>query len=101
MNAPTLNELRHAIPARDAVDEKMVQVRDLLVGDVVREQEARMLAIENRLHELERTFADRIALINERIEALSAGHTGERRAAFEELSRHIQDLGDRVRGLAR
>ena len=42
MNAPTLNDIRAAFPARDLVDEKMVQIRELLIGDYVRASEARM-----------------------------------------------------------
>jgi hypothetical protein len=101
MNAPTLNELRNSIPARDLADEKMNQVRELLIGDFLRETQARMMAMENRIHDLETGVAQRLALLNQRVEALATDHTVDRRAAFDELSKHILDLGDKIRAIPR
>lgn len=101
MNAPTLNELRNSIPARDLADEKMNQVRDLLVGDFIREQQSRMMAMENRLRDLENGLSQRLAVLSQRIETLAADHTIDRRAAFDELSKCVLDLGDKIRAIPR
>lgn len=101
MNAPTLNELRNSIPARDLADEKMMQVRDLLVGDFLRETQARMMALENRLRDLENGLSQRLVVLNQRIDSLAADHTVDRRAAFDELSKYVADLGDKIRSIPR
>lgn len=101
MNAPTLNELRNSIPARDLADEKMMQVRDLLVGDFIRESQARMMALENRIRDLENGVGQRLAILNQRIDSLATDHTVDRRAAFDELSKFVADLGDKIRTIPR
>lgn len=101
MNAPTLNELRNAIPARDLADEKMIQVRDLLVGDFIREMTARMTVMETRIRDLENGLGQRLTVLNQRIEALAADHTVDRQAAFDELSKCVLDLGDKIRAISR
>ena len=101
MNAPTLNELRNAIPARDLADEKMIQVRDLLVGDFIREMTARMTIMETRIRDLENGLGQRLTVLNQRIEALAADHTVDRQAAFDELSKCVLDLGDKIRAISR
>ena len=60
MNAPSLNDLRNAIPARDLTDEKMNQVRDLLVGDLMRANDARMALLEEWQWRLHSAVAGRI-----------------------------------------
>lgn len=101
MNAPTLNELRNSIPARDLADEKMIQVRDLLVGDFIREMQARMMALENRQRDLETGLGQRITILTQRLETLAADQTVDRRAAFDELSKYVLDLGDKIRAIPR
>ena len=90
MTAPTLNELRNgsaardfparedaarevlpfeprdAFEPRDMADEKMNQVRDLLVGDFTRDMLARMMAMEARIRDLE-------VGLGQRLTALGAG----------------------------
>ena len=101
MNAPTLNDLRNALPARDLPDEKMNQVRDLLVGDFIRLTETRMMMLETRIRDLENGLGQRLTVLHQRIEALSADHTVERQAAFDELAKSVLDLGDRIRMISR
>jgi hypothetical protein len=100
MNAPSLNELRNAIPSRDVADEKMSQVRDLLIGDFARTSEARIAALEVRMRDLETGFGQRLQALHQRIETLAADTTIDRRAAFEELAKGVLDLSDRIRHLS-
>lgn len=119
MNAPSFSDHRNAIPARDLPDDKMNQVRDLLVGDLMRTNEARigglddrladqnrasdarMGALEARMRDLETGIGQRLTLLHQRIETLAADHTTDRQAAFEELAKSVLELGDRIRGLSR
>ena len=137
MNAPTLNDLRNALPvrdlsgrdlaardleARDLADEKMTQVRDLLVGDFIKESQARMMALETRIRDLENGLGQRLSVLtqqietlgqhigtmgqhigsmDQRIETVSVDHTVDRQAAFDELSKCILDLGDKIRAISR
>ena len=101
MNAPTLNELRNALPARDFGDDKMNQVRNLLIGDYVRESEARLAAVEMRLRDLETGISQRLTVLQQRIESLATDATIERQTAFEELARSVADLSDKIRVIAR
>lgn len=112
MNAPSLNDLRAAFPARDLADEKMNQIRDLLVGDLMRASEARIAALEARVRELETGLGQQIVLLQQRMETLAsdhnlrindlaADHTADHRAAFDELAKSVLDLGDRIRSIPR
>lgn len=111
MNAPTLNELRNALPARELVtrdlaprdlaDEKMLQIRDLLLGDFIRETQARMTSMETRIRDLETGLGQRLSELHQRIETLNSDHTVDRRAAFDDLSKCVLELADRVRIIGR
>lgn len=101
MNAPTLNDLRNSVPAREFVDDRMNQVRDLLMGDYVRACDARIDAIELRIRDLETGVAQRLGVLQQRLETLAADTTVDRQAAFQELARGIAELGERIRVIAR
>jgi hypothetical protein len=101
MNAPSLNDLRNSIPARDLADEKMNQVRDLLMGDFVRASDDRMAALESRLRDLETGLGHRLMLLHQRIEALATDHTADRQASFDELAKSVLELSDKIRVLSR
>ncbi len=73
----------------DSTDAQMEQIRELLVGDIVRRADARVEALEARVRELEA-----------RLEALGAEQTAGRRSAFDELYRSVAELGERIRHLA-
>jgi hypothetical protein len=96
MSASTLAEPRPLM-----ADDKMHQVRDLLIGDYVRANEQRMAAIEGRIAALETSVAERLAAVQQQIEKLGGDTSADRRAAFEELARGITDLGERIKVVAR
>ncbi len=85
----------------DTKDEQMEQIRELLVGDIIRRTEARLETLEARLKEAEADFGQRLDQLAARLEALGADLTTERRAAFEDLSRGVVELGERIRNLSR
>ncbi len=101
MNAPSLNDLRNAVPARELADEKMNQVRDLLIGDFVRLTDARLAAVETRMRDLETGFGQRLQVLHQRIETLAADTSIDRRAAFDELSKSVLELSGRIHTLSR
>ena len=103
MNATSLNALRNATASStgDLGDERMEQIRELLLGDQMRHSETRLAAIESRLHALETDLGHKFDAIQARIEALAGETQGEQRAAFDELARSIEELGDRVRTITR
>ena len=101
MTATSLDALRTGAPLRVVADEKMDQVRELLVGEDLRRTDDRLAAIEARLGRLESDMAHRIDAMQARIEAMSGEVSGQHRAAFEELSDGIAELGKRIKGLSR
>ena len=101
MNATILNDIRQAFPARDLADEKMNQVRELLIGDFARASEARIAALEGRIRDLETGIGERLSALDHRIGVLAADHTADRQAAFDELGKSVRDLGERIRQLPR
>jgi hypothetical protein len=107
MNATSLEELR-AGQAPELRDDRMEQVRELLFGDQVRELHARIAALEQKQVDLATTaeqqhreyqisVSRQFDAIAARIEALAGETDAERRSAFEELSRSVLDLGERIR----
>jgi len=96
MNATSLEELRAGL-ASELRDDKMEQVRELLFGDQVRELQARIAALEQKQQEFQISVSRQFDAIAARIEALAGETDAERRSAFEELSRSVLDLGERIR----
>lgn len=101
MNAPTLTDHINGSVGRDPADDRMNQVRDLLIGDHVRASEDRLAALEAKLRNLETELAQRFAELQQRIETLSRDTTVSRQTAFEDLARGIADLGDKIRIIGR
>ena len=99
MNAPTINELRHV--SRELADERMEQVRELLVGDTVRKLEIRIAALEAKVNEAEIGLVRQLDALEARIQELAGTAEGDRRAAFEALARAISDLGEQVKRISR
>ena len=110
MNATSLEELRAQAgkpsqsPAETAApthpsDEKMEQIRQLLFGDKLEANAERVATLEARQREFEQTVLQRLDVISQRLDALSRDVLADRRAAFDELSRAMHDLGNRVRGI--
>ena len=100
MNVPP-KDLKPASLARDAAEDRMEQIRELLVGEHLRVQEARLAAVESRLRDLEGLVFRRVDALAARIESLAADTGTDRRAAFDELSRMVLDLSENIHRLSR
>jgi polyhydroxyalkanoate synthesis regulator phasin len=100
MSMTTMAQLGAQSAHADSTDAQMEQIRELLVGDILRRADARVEALEARVRELEGDLSRRIEALAARIEALGAEQTTGRRSAFDELSRSVADLGERIRQLA-
>lgn len=102
MTAASLNGLRNSASKKDQQpDERMDQVRELLMGDYVRHFDTKVMALEARVRELEDDLNRRVEALDMRLEALSGEVRGERRAAFDELARSIDELGGRIKRIAK
>lgn len=100
MNAPSFNDLISA-DGRDAADEKMQQVRDLLFGDALRLMEMRLHELERRLNEFEVGLVRQLDALETRMQTFAGSAETDRQAAFEALARSIGDLSEQVRRIAR
>ena len=100
MNAPSLNEIRGAMN-REPADEKMDQVREILVGDSVRRIEARVGLLEQRLNDIEVSIGRQLDALEVRIEALAGAADGERRVTFEALATSVAGLSKLIRRISR
>lgn len=85
MTSASLNGLRTGLAQSDASDERMDQVRELLLGDFIRQFDAKISALEAKVEAL-----------SMRMEALSGEVTGDRRAAFDELSKGVAELSNQI-----
>jgi len=101
MNSTSLDELRGGGSGREPQDRKMEQIRDLLVGDVLRATDMRIAELESRLKDLQVMTGRQLDAIAARVEALSAEIGAGQRSAFDELAKSIVELGDRVRRIAK
>ena len=100
MNAPSFNDLISA-DGRDAADEKMQQVRELLFGDAIRIMETRIHALERRLNDFEVGLVRQLDALETRMQTFAGSAETDRQAAFEVLARSIGDLSEQVRRIAR
>ncbi len=102
MNVPP-NDLKlpPVLAPKDGAEDRMEQIRELLVGEHLRVQEARLSAVESRLRDLEGLVFRRVDALTARIETLAADTGNDRRAAFDELSRMVLDLSENIRRLSR
>ena len=85
----------------DGADIRMEQIRELLVGEIMRRSETRARSLEARIKQLEEELGQRIDTVAGRIDALGTELTAGRRSAFEELSQRVVELGERIRNFAR
>jgi hypothetical protein len=74
----------------------MQQIRELLVGRT----EARLGQLEGRLKELEGEIGRGLDALAARIEAVGAEAVAGQQATFENLSRSVVELAERIRGLS-
>jgi DNA anti-recombination protein RmuC len=100
MNATSLGELRNGVAPAEATDDKIEQIRDLLYGEFKRDHDVRLKALESRVKELEGDLQRKLEAIQARLEALASENAAERRSSFDELSRSIFELGDRIRRIS-
>lgn len=100
MNATSLDELR-GTKSRDPVDEKMEQVRELLVGEDLRRSEARLAAMELRIRDIETGLTQRLDALAARLDALAGETAAERRSSFDELAKSVASLGDEIRRIGK
>ena len=100
MNATSLTELRNGAAPHEAADDKLEQIRDLLYGEFKRDHDARLRVLEAQMKELEAGLHRKLDAIQARVEAMAAEHSTERRTSFDELSRSIFELGDRIRRIS-
>ena len=77
----------------------MEQIRELLHGELKREHEARIVALELRIRELETGVFNQLDALQARLEALSGEVANVRRVHLDELARGFVDMGERVRRL--
>jgi CHASE3 domain sensor protein len=76
--------------ARDAQDDSMDQIRDLILGDLRRHWDARLQTLETRLQMLE-----------DKVDALKHEHKTARQDHISALAAGIDDLGQHIRSLSR
>ena len=100
MNATSLNALRNGAASDEVADDKLEQIRDLLYGEFKRDHDTRLKSLEAQIKELEAGIHRKLDAIQARVEAMAAEHTTDRRTSFDELSRSIFELGDRIRRIS-
>lgn len=101
MNATSFGPIRNGSLPHEFGDDKMEQIRQLLFGEFERRTEEKIALLESRIRELELGFHQRLDALEVRQAELSSQLTGGQRAAFDELSRGIDELGERLRKLPR
>lgn len=100
MNATSLGELRNGAAPAEATDDKLEQIRDLLYGEFKREHDARLKILEAQVKELEVGLHRKLDALQVRLETMAGENAAERRTSFDELSRSIFELGDRIRRIS-
>lgn len=105
MNAPSRSafpnlSLMGEATAREPGDARMDQIRELLFGEQQQKTDARFAEMSARLAEIEGGLTRRLEAIEARLSELSTQVSGQQRAAFDELSRGVADLGVRIRRIA-
>ena len=102
MNVTSLDDLRKAKSEEQGLeDERMEQIRELLLGDHYRLGDARIARLEQRMADLELLLSKRLDALSARIEALGGEMESERRASFDELARAVDDLSRRIQRLGK
>lgn len=96
MNATSYSEFRTAVGPQGA-DDKMDQIRELLIGEYQRQAEARFGLVEARVRELEMAIHRRLDVIEGQMQQLATRADADHRATLDELARGIADLGEHVR----
>jgi peptidoglycan hydrolase CwlO-like protein len=84
-----------------AADQKMEQVRELLFGEFRRHHDEQMARMEARLAQVEQALTARIEALQAQVDALSERTAEERRGAFDEVSRGMTELAERIKEISR
>lgn len=79
---------------------EMQKVRDLLFGEQQRAMEQRLLLLEQRLSDFQRSTAAQLTDISRRVDALAAAGPAQQRDAMLALSRAVAGLGQDIAHLA-
>ena len=101
MSGTTLNSLRSGLADGEQGDERMEQIRELLVGDLLRQNQLRLDAVESRLNEMESEIGKQLDALYARIEALAGEVSGHQRVAFDELANSVLELSERISKIPR
>lgn len=101
MNVTSLDELRKAKAGQGLEDERMEQIRELLLGDHFRLADARLTRLEQQMADLELLLSKRLDALSARIEALGGEMESDRRSSFNELAQSVQELGQKIQRLGK
>ncbi|MEM9359276.1 MAG: hypothetical protein AAGB04_24095 [Pseudomonadota bacterium] len=93
----SLSDIRNGDPSRQMADEKMEQVRELLLGDYERQSEARVAILENRIRDLELSLHRRLDAMQARLDAISAELDVTHRHTLDEIGNGLQELAARIK----
>ncbi|MEZ5854804.1 MAG: hypothetical protein R3D67_08695 [Hyphomicrobiaceae bacterium] len=96
MNNHPYGDLKNGNDVMEPFDDKMQQIRDLLFGEFKRDSDQRLALIEARVRELEQGVHRKLDAIQARLESMSTDVVADRRRSFEELSRQVVELGERI-----
>jgi hypothetical protein len=99
-NSPSLSEIRNS-GSRDLADEKMQQVRELLVGDTLRRIEAHLAYLDARINEIESVLSRQLDALEARMGGMTGSAETERRTSFEALAQSVSELGEQIRRISR
>lgn len=100
MNSTSRTVLRNGAAPDEAVDDKLEQIRDLIYGEFKREHDTRLKSLEAQVNELEAGLLRKLDAIQARVDLMATEQAADRRTSFDELSRSIFELGDRIRRIS-
>ncbi len=101
MSATSITRLGGTAAEPQSADAEMEQIRELLVGEILRRTETRIANLEARLKQLEGEISSGLDALSARIETVGAETAAGQHAAFEKLSQGVVELGERIRSLAK
>ncbi len=97
MNVTSHNQFKSGALPREVVDDKMVQIRELLFGEFERQSQAKHSELEARVRELELSVHQRLDSLQTRLDELANNISEDQRSAFEDLARGMSELSQRIR----
>ncbi|MDX2158642.1 MAG: hypothetical protein SFW09_19245 [Hyphomicrobiaceae bacterium] len=101
MSTSPFGEFRNGSGAHEPFEDKMQQIRELLFGEFKRDSDARLALIEARVRELEQGLHRKLDAIQARLDQMSGDVANERRQSFDDLARHVVELGERIGQISR